>query len=56
MRGSARLVDKILKGTAPAEIPVEQPTLFELVINGSTVKAFGLTIPDEVDVLKDRII
>ncbi|MGZ8263471.1 MAG: ABC transporter substrate-binding protein [Burkholderiales bacterium] len=56
MRGSARLVDKILKGTAPAEIPVEQPTLFELVINGNTVKAFGLTIPDEVDVLKDRII
>ena len=44
-RRAASVVDRILKGANPAEIPVEQPTKFEVVVNVKTAKALGLTIP-----------
>jgi putative ABC transport system substrate-binding protein len=56
LRRAADLVDKILRGTKPGDIPVEQPTKFEFVLNLTTAKAIGLAIPESILLRADEVI
>jgi putative tryptophan/tyrosine transport system substrate-binding protein len=55
-RRAAELLHKILRGTKPADIPVEQPTTFRLVVNLKTAKALGLTIPESFLMRADTVV